>query len=148
MHAALCRLALFPNVTLIPMVSEPQQISHAVRSGRPTDHLPKLSPDDVVYTAGAPAMTDAVARIAKAAGARCYTDPFVQEPRTAEQTGLMSRLTGWLNEPKSGTVPQQPAPKAQPADTDLAVETAVAPPKEASPPRRSHRSARAHRRSQ
>src|SRR5438477_241866 len=63
MHAALCRLALFPNVTLIPMVSEPQQISHAVRSGRPTDHLPKLSPDDVVYTAGAPAMTDAVARI-------------------------------------------------------------------------------------
>ena len=61
MHAALCRLALFPNVTLIPMVSEPQQISHAIRTGRPTDHLPKLNPDDVVYTAGAPAMTDAVA---------------------------------------------------------------------------------------
>jgi hypothetical protein len=55
MHAALCRLALFPNVTLIPMVSEPQKISHAVRSGRPTDHLPRLTPDDVVYTAGAPA---------------------------------------------------------------------------------------------
>ncbi len=100
MHAALCRLALFPNVKLIPMVSEPQQISHAIQSGRPTDHLPKLSPDDVVYTAGAPAMTDAVARIAKAAGTRCYTDPFVQEPRTAGQAGLMSRLTGWLNEPK------------------------------------------------
>jgi hypothetical protein len=30
----------------------------------------------------------------------CYTDPFVQEPRTAEQSGLMSRLTGWLNDPK------------------------------------------------
>jgi 3-phenylpropionate/trans-cinnamate dioxygenase ferredoxin reductase subunit len=110
MHAALCRLALFPNVTLIPMVSEPQQISHAVQSGRPTDHLPMLTPDDVVYTAGAPAMTDAVARVAKAAGARCYTDPFVQEPRTAEQAGLMSRLTRWLNEPKSGTAPPQPAP--------------------------------------
>jgi 3-phenylpropionate/trans-cinnamate dioxygenase ferredoxin reductase subunit len=54
------------------MVSEPQQISHAIQSGRPTDHLPKLSPDDVVYTAGAPAMTDAVARIAKAA-AQCAT---------------------------------------------------------------------------
>ena len=40
MHAALCRLALFPNVTLIPMVSEPQQISHAIQGGRPTDHLP------------------------------------------------------------------------------------------------------------
>jgi 3-phenylpropionate/trans-cinnamate dioxygenase ferredoxin reductase subunit len=121
MHAALCRLALFPNVRLIPMVSEPQQISHAIQSGRPTDHLPKLSPDDVVYTAGAPAMTDAVARIAKAAGARCYTDPFVQEPRTAEQqSGLMSRLTGWLNEPKSGTIPPQPARKAAPMPRGVA----------------------------
>jgi len=115
MHAALCRLALFPNVTLIPMVSEPQQISHAIQGGRPTDHLPKLTPDDVVYTAGAPAMTDAVARIAKAAGATCYTDPFVQEPRTAEQqAGLMSRLTGWLNEPKSGPTAPQPARKVAP----------------------------------
>jgi 3-phenylpropionate/trans-cinnamate dioxygenase ferredoxin reductase subunit len=115
MHAALCRLALFPNVTLIPMVSEPQQVSHAIQGGRPTDHLPKLTPDDVVYTAGAPAMTDAVARIAKAAGATCYTDPFVQEPRTAEQqAGLMSRLTGWLNEPKSGPTAPQPARKVAP----------------------------------
>jgi 3-phenylpropionate/trans-cinnamate dioxygenase ferredoxin reductase subunit len=120
MHAALCRLALFPNVTLIPMVSEPQQISHAIQSGRPTDHLPKLSPDDVVYTAGAPAMTDAVARIAKAAGARCYTDPFVQEPRTSEQAGLMSRLTGWLNDPKSGTAPPQPARKPAPMTRGVA----------------------------
>jgi 3-phenylpropionate/trans-cinnamate dioxygenase ferredoxin reductase subunit len=55
-------------------------------------------------------MTDAVARIAKAAGAMCYTDPFVQEPRTAEQSGLMSRLTGWLNEPKSGPIAPQPDP--------------------------------------
>ena len=121
MHAALCRLALFPNVTLIPMVSEPQQISHAIQGGRPTDHLPKLSPDDVVYTAGAPAMTDAVARVAKAAGAQCYTDPFVQEPRTAEQAGLMSRLTGWLNEPKSGgTIPPQPARKPAPMPRGVA----------------------------
>jgi len=52
-----------------------------------------------------------VARIAKAAGAQCYTDPFVQEPRTAEQPGLMSRLTGWLSDPKSGgTAAPQPAP--------------------------------------
>src|SRR6187431_2110648 len=112
MHTALCRLALFPNVTLIPMVSEPQQISHAIQSGRPTDHLPELSPDDVVYTAGAPAMTDAVARIAKAAGARCYTDPFVQEHTASEQSGLMSRLSGWLAEPKSSAVPQPARPSA------------------------------------
>jgi 3-phenylpropionate/trans-cinnamate dioxygenase ferredoxin reductase subunit len=121
MHTALCRLALFPNVTLIPMVSEPQQISHAIQGGRPTDHLPKLSPDDVVYTAGAPAMTDAVARVAKAAGAQCYTDPFVQAPPTADQAGLMSRLTGWLNEPKSGgTIPPQPARKPAPMPRGVA----------------------------
>src|SRR5712671_2706714 len=80
MHSALCRLALFPNVTIIPTVSEPQSISPAIRSGRPTDHLPSLSPNDVVYTSGAPVMTDAVARIARAAGARCFTDPFVANP--------------------------------------------------------------------
>jgi 3-phenylpropionate/trans-cinnamate dioxygenase ferredoxin reductase subunit len=57
-------------------------------------------------------MTDAVARIAKAAGARCYTDPFVQEARTVEQAGLMSRLTGWLSESKSAPVVPQPARKA------------------------------------
>src|ERR1700676_2825754 len=52
MHAALCRLALFPNVNIIPTVSEPQKVSAAIRLGRPTDHLPSLTPNDVVYTAG------------------------------------------------------------------------------------------------
>jgi 3-phenylpropionate/trans-cinnamate dioxygenase ferredoxin reductase subunit len=85
MHSALCRLALFPNVTIIPTVSEQQSVSPAIRSGRPTDHLPNLSPNDVVYTSGAPAMTDTVARIARAAGAKCYTDPFVPNPRPVEQ---------------------------------------------------------------
>jgi len=94
MHAALCRLALFPNVTIVPVVSEPQSVSHAIRSGQPTDHLPNLSPDDVVYTAGAPALTESVARIARAAGARCYTDPFVSNDQPAEQTTLRGRLSG------------------------------------------------------
>jgi NAD(P)H-flavin reductase/ferredoxin len=97
MHAALCRLALFPNVTIIPVVSEPQSVSRAIRSGRPTDHLPNLSPDDVVYTAGAPAMTQSVARIAKAAGARCYADPFVPNAKAVEPTTLLARVAGWLN---------------------------------------------------
>jgi NAD(P)H-flavin reductase/ferredoxin len=85
MHSALCRLALFPNVTIIPTVSEQQNVSPAIRSGRPTDHLPSLSPDDVVYTSGAPAMTDTVARMARAAGARCYTDPFLPNHEPVEQ---------------------------------------------------------------
>jgi hypothetical protein len=44
----------------------------------------------------------------------------VQEPRTAEQSGLMSRLTGWLNEPKSGTIPPQPARKPAPMPRGVA----------------------------
>jgi len=96
MHRALCRLALFPNVTIIPLVSESQTISSAIRGGRPTDHMPELSSDDVVYTAGAPAMTKAVARLAKAAGAACYMDPFESAPRPATQAGVVSRMADWL----------------------------------------------------
>jgi 3-phenylpropionate/trans-cinnamate dioxygenase ferredoxin reductase subunit len=92
MHAALCRLALFPNVTIIPMVSERQNVSSAIRTGRPTDHLPALWPDDVVYASGAPTMTDAVARIARTSGATCYTDPFVADAKARVPAGLMGRL--------------------------------------------------------
>jgi NAD(P)H-flavin reductase/ferredoxin len=93
MHSALCRLALFPNVTIIPTVSEPQEDFPAIRGGRPTDHLPRLSPNDVVYTAGAPAMTESVGRIARAAGARCYSDPFLPTTTPSEHRKLMDRVT-------------------------------------------------------
>jgi NAD(P)H-flavin reductase len=93
MHGALCRLARFPNVTIIPVVSERQTVSSAIRSGRPTDHLPPLTAADIVYACGAPAMTDTVARIAKTAGARCYTDPFVSHAKQAESPGLMTRFS-------------------------------------------------------
>jgi NAD(P)H-flavin reductase len=109
MHSALCRLALFPNVKIIPTVSEPQNVSPVIRAGRPTDHLPELSPNDVVYTCGAPAMTDAVARIARAAGARCYTDPFVSDTKSSNQRTMVGRLTGWLNNPRSGPPIMRPA---------------------------------------
>jgi NAD(P)H-flavin reductase/ferredoxin len=85
MHSALCRLALFPNVTIIPTVSEPQEDFPAIRGGLPTDHLPNLSPKDVVYTSGAPAITESVGRIARVAGARCYSDPFLPTTTPAEQ---------------------------------------------------------------
>jgi NAD(P)H-flavin reductase len=103
MHSALCRLARFPNVTILPVVSEPQSISSAIRSGRPTDYLPALSPADIVYTAGAPAMTEAVAQIAKAAGARCYTDPFTPNDHSGEPSGLMARFVGWLDGSRKGS---------------------------------------------
>lgn len=92
MHAALCRLALFPNVTIIPTVSEPQSVTPAIRTGRPTDHFPILSPNDMVYVSGAPAMTAEVARIAKAAGAKCYSDPFLASEKSNEQYNLVRTL--------------------------------------------------------
>jgi NAD(P)H-flavin reductase/ferredoxin len=110
MLRALCRLALFPNVTIVPVVSEPQTVSEVVRVGRPTDFLPQLRPDDIVYTGGAPAMTKAVAQLAKAAGAKCYTDPFVSDVRAAPQSDLISRVTDWLSDRASGgrsTPPQR-----------------------------------------
>jgi NAD(P)H-flavin reductase/ferredoxin len=101
MHNALCRLAKFPNVTIIPIVSEPQNISPVIRSGRPTEHMPALTPDDVVYTCGAPAMTESVARISRAAGARCYTDPFTPSSKPDEGTSLMMRFTGLFDSSSS-----------------------------------------------
>lgn len=100
MHQALCRLALFPNVTIIPVVSEPQNVTAAIRIGRPLDYLPMLSPDDMVYASGAPAMTNEIARIARQAGAVCYTDPFVPNVRPTEQAGLMGRLFGGRDDPR------------------------------------------------
>jgi 3-phenylpropionate/trans-cinnamate dioxygenase ferredoxin reductase subunit len=94
MHNALCRLARFPNVTIIPIVSEAQNVSSVIRSGRPTEHMPRLTPDDVVYTCGAPAMTESVARISRAAGARCYTDPFTSSAKPEESASLMTRFAG------------------------------------------------------
>jgi len=112
MHSALCRLALFPNVTIVPIVTEPQNVSTAFRSGLPTDHLPNLSPNDIVYTAGPPGLTEHVARVAKTAGARCYTDPFVSNAKHAEHSNLMSRLVGWLDSGSSPTLqPSQVPPR-------------------------------------
>jgi 3-phenylpropionate/trans-cinnamate dioxygenase ferredoxin reductase subunit len=100
MHRALCRLALFPNVTIIPVVSEPQNVTMAIRTGRPLDYLPMLSPDDMVYTSGAPAMTNEITRIAREVGASCHADPFVPNVRPAEQAGLMGRLFGGHGDPR------------------------------------------------
>jgi 3-phenylpropionate/trans-cinnamate dioxygenase ferredoxin reductase subunit len=107
MHAALCRLARFPRVKIIPIVSDLKgAVSPAIRTGRPTEYMPELTANDVVYTAGAPAMTEAIAKIAKAAGARCYTDPFVSHGSHSSGPGLMSKLTGWLDSSRSSAMLQ------------------------------------------
>jgi NAD(P)H-flavin reductase/ferredoxin len=95
MHPALCRLALFPNVRIVPVVSEAQGVTSAVRCGRPTDYLPKLSQHDVIYAAGPPAMTASVARVAAAAGASCHADPFV--PSTSAGRRRRTSLSEWAD---------------------------------------------------
>jgi len=50
-----------------------------------------------------------VARIAKAAGAKCYTDPFVANAKLAEHNKLMERLIGWLDPPRRNSPKLQPA---------------------------------------
>ena len=103
MHNALCRLARFPNVTIIPVVSEAQNVSAVVRSGRPTEYMPQLSPEDVVYTCGAPAMTEAVAQISRAAGARCYTDPFTPSAKPEENSSLVARFSSLFDGSRKST---------------------------------------------
>jgi 3-phenylpropionate/trans-cinnamate dioxygenase ferredoxin reductase subunit len=96
MHRALERLSPFPNVRVIPVVSDMDNAEVDIYCGRPTDFMPELDADDIVYTAGAPAMTKALATTARIAGARCYTDPFVSDPRPVAAPGAMSRLADWL----------------------------------------------------
>ena len=99
MIPALCRLAPFPRVTIIPVVSQHHGATRAVRSGRPPDYLPALSPDDVVYAGGSPAMVEAVTRIANAAGAQLFVDPF--EPASNDQDGVnfLARAAQWFAAP-------------------------------------------------
>lgn len=118
MVPALCRLALFPNVTIIPVTSEAQDVTAAVRGGKPTDHLPALTPHDIIFAAGAPEMVRAVAQIAADAGAECYSDPFeVASHRTAAD--LWSRAADWIaNKPLvSRPMSQRRQAAAQYADT-------------------------------
>jgi NAD(P)H-flavin reductase/ferredoxin len=107
MVSALCRLARYPNVTVIPCTDVAQKVTNVVRQGRPTDHIPPLSQGDLLYTCGAPPMVEAVAKMAKAAGARCYADPFV--PNEQSDSGLLSRAMDWLT--KEPTAMREAAPQ-------------------------------------
>lgn len=97
MIPALCRLALFPRVTIIPTVVMQQRISRAVRHGEPIKYLPALTSNDIVYVAGPPRLVQAVFRIARASGAPCFADPFL--PATDKANGnatFITRAAEWL----------------------------------------------------
>jgi NAD(P)H-flavin reductase/ferredoxin len=103
MIPALCRLARCQNATIIPVISEGQTLSPAVRTGMPTDYMPKLTARDVIFTSGPPPMVKAIAELAQAAGAACYADPFVPAGATAERPNVLSRAVAWFNSEASTT---------------------------------------------
>lgn len=95
MVPALCWLAECPNVTVIPVTGTPQAETTVVQTGHPADFIPKLTPYDVVYTAGSPALVDAVATAAEAAGALCYADAFLAG--TEENGSWFAEARSWLS---------------------------------------------------
>ena len=119
MGLALAQLARFPNVLVVPFCSTPQTLSKAVKLGRPTDHLPRLLPTDVLYACGAPGMVDTIKSIAAQIGAVCYADPFLPTTVDTVEEGVLTRAIGWLAVPASRQMgqlaresPPQPAATA------------------------------------
>jgi naphthalene 1,2-dioxygenase ferredoxin reductase component len=80
------------------------------RTGFPTAHLPELDPLDTVYAAGAPDVVEAVKKVAEAAGARCYSDPFTIAP---EAMSAFDRIARFIESTGNalGTNPLSPRPK-------------------------------------
>lgn len=97
MWPALARLATFPNVHVVPVCSTPQTLINAVQLGRPTDCLPPLLPSDVLYACGAPAMVDAIRKIAARIGAVCYADPFLPTTDDTVEESVLGRGARWLS---------------------------------------------------
>lgn len=77
MAPALWRLVAFPKTQVISVLRQPDRAHPDLPVGSPVDHMPALSPTDIVYACGAPRMVEAVAAKARASGACCYIDPFV-----------------------------------------------------------------------
>lgn len=92
---ALCMLARYPNVTIVPVVGEPQDLSAVVRIGSIADHIPQLSPKDIVHVCGPSRLVQAVSQLAATANAPCHRIPLMR--RHARKNGL-SRAFDWLND--------------------------------------------------
>jgi 3-phenylpropionate/trans-cinnamate dioxygenase ferredoxin reductase subunit len=108
MGPALARLARFPNVLVVPVCSAPQTLTSGVMPGRPTDYLPHLSSNDVLYACGAPGMVDSIKTIAARAGAVCYADPFLSATKDPVEKNILIRAMGWLAVPTRKRVVRPP----------------------------------------
>ena len=85
-----------------------------ILSGRPTDHLPELRPDDTVHVAGAPEMVAAVQALCEDAGATCYADAFVASPtkRSIKDKFLSIWFTRGAGAPDAANTEAAVAPRA------------------------------------
>ena len=111
MTNALCKLARYPNVTIIPVVKTPQNLTTVLRTGNVTDHIPELSLEDTVHACGPPRLVEAVSRMATAAGATCHCDPFI--PQDANGNAL-SRALDWFNGVKRSPIVADDVPRHSP----------------------------------
>lgn len=80
MSAGLERIAQFRNVDVVVTIGRRPSASSAVREGYPTDHLPVLSADDIVYACGPSHMIEALSPIVVQSKAQFYSDPFEPAP--------------------------------------------------------------------
>lgn len=84
----------FPNTSVLACVDEIESQRGLLVAGRPTEHLPTLTPGDIVYAAGAPVLVEAVANLAVTAGATFYADPFAPSGEPAQ--GWLAAARSWL----------------------------------------------------
>jgi 3-phenylpropionate/trans-cinnamate dioxygenase ferredoxin reductase subunit len=99
---ALCMLARYPNVTIIPVIETPQPAPDIIRIGHVADYIPNLSAEDSIHVCGPPQLVEVVSRIAAAAAAPCYSVPFMpqhanQNIPDGPQENRLSRALSWLN---------------------------------------------------
>ncbi len=85
----------FPNVRIALTVEQHDPNYPHVLTGRPSDHIPELTADDIVYAAGAPKSVEVIGQLATSAGATFYSDPF-EPASTAGSTDWLTRATAWL----------------------------------------------------
>jgi NAD(P)H-flavin reductase/ferredoxin len=111
MIPALCQLARLPRAMITLVSSMRQNFTRAVRYGRPTDYMPPLREDDLVYVAGAPPMVAAVSDMAESAGAMCLADPFEPAGKDSEGPTLFSRAAEWFS--RGSTAPQARQPEVR-----------------------------------
>ncbi len=94
MAPALELLAGRSNVQIVATIEELIRDHRLVSAGDPLDHLPALTGEDIVHACGAPALVNAVADVACAAGAQFHADAF--EANAPPSQGWLDRARGWL----------------------------------------------------